>query len=80
MRAHTEFVESEDEEGLVNLESKDLWLDESEGLSVDLDETFTGLAVGDGSRGLLFAELRGLSVQSDTFERSVNVRIGHSGR
>lgn len=62
VRAHTEFVESEDEEGLVDLEAEDFWLDESEGLSVDLDETFAGLAVGDGGRGLLLAELCGLLV------------------
>lgn len=78
--AHTEFVETEDEEGLVDLESEDLWLDESEGLSVNLDETFASLAVGDGGCGLLLAELRGLSVSRSRFCALFDVRIGHSGR
>lgn len=38
-----EFVETGDENWLVDLESQDLWLDETEGLSVDLDESLTGL-------------------------------------
>jgi hypothetical protein len=41
--AHTEFVETEDEERLVDLESEDLWLNESERLSVNLDEAFASL-------------------------------------
>jgi hypothetical protein len=39
----TELVEAEDQDGLVDLEAKDLGLDEGKGLSVDLDETLTGL-------------------------------------
>jgi len=38
-----ELVETNNEERLVDLESQDLGLDEVEGLSVDLDESFTGL-------------------------------------
>lgn len=38
-----ELVETGDQERLVDLESEDLWLDEVEGLSVHLDESFTGL-------------------------------------
>jgi hypothetical protein len=45
MIARTKFVETEDEERLVDLESEDLWLDEGEGLSVNLDEAFASLCV-----------------------------------
>lgn len=38
-----ELVKSNDEERLVDLESQDLWLDQVEGLSVDLHESFTSL-------------------------------------
>ena len=38
-----EFLEADDEEGLVDLESQDLWLNEVEGLSVDLDESLSCL-------------------------------------
>jgi hypothetical protein len=43
LRRRTEFVNAEDQDGLVDLEAQDLGLDEGEWLSVDLDETFTGL-------------------------------------
>lgn len=39
----TELVEAEDQDGLVDLEAKDLGLDKGKRLSVDLDETLTGL-------------------------------------
>ena len=52
----TELVEAEDEQRLVDLEAEDLGLDEREGLAVDLDEAFAGLAVGDSSCRLLLAE------------------------
>jgi hypothetical protein len=39
----TELVEAEDQDGLVDLEAEDLGLDEGKRLSVDLDETLTGL-------------------------------------
>ncbi len=38
-----ELVQTNDQEGLVDLESKDLGLDQVEGLSIDLDESFTSL-------------------------------------
>jgi hypothetical protein len=38
-----ELVETNDQEGFVDLESQDLRLDEVEGLSVDLDDSFTSL-------------------------------------
>ena len=38
-----EFLKTDNQEGFVDLESEDLWLDKVEGLSVDLDESFTGL-------------------------------------
>ena len=43
LRVRTEFVEAEDEHGLVDLESQDLGLDERKRLSVDLDEALTSL-------------------------------------
>lgn len=39
----TELVNTEDEDGLVDLESQDLGLDEGKRLSVNLDETLSGL-------------------------------------
>lgn len=41
----TELVEAEDQDGLVDLEAKDLGLDKGKRLSVDLDETLTSLCV-----------------------------------
>lgn len=38
-----ELVEADNQEGLVDLESQDLGLDEVEGLSVDLDQSLTSL-------------------------------------
>jgi hypothetical protein len=38
-----ELVETNDQEGLVDLESQDLWLDEVERLSVDLNESLSCL-------------------------------------
>lgn len=51
-----ELVNTEDEDRLVDLEPQDFGLDEGERLSVDLDQTFTGLAVCDSSRSLLLSE------------------------
>jgi hypothetical protein len=51
-----ELVEANNEERLVDLEAEDLRLDELERTSVDLDETLTGLAVGDSSSRLLLTE------------------------
>lgn len=39
----TELVNAEDQDGLVDLESQDLGLDQGKRLSVDLDQTLTGL-------------------------------------
>jgi hypothetical protein len=39
----TELVSAEDQDGLVDLESQDLGLDEGERLSVNLDKTLAGL-------------------------------------
>jgi hypothetical protein len=41
----TELVNAEDQDGLVDLESQDLGLDKGKRLSVDLDETLTGLDI-----------------------------------
>jgi hypothetical protein len=41
----TELVNTEDEDGLVDLKSQDLGLDKGKRLSVDLDETLSGLDI-----------------------------------
>lgn len=43
MGVRTELVNSEDQDGLVDLESKDLGLDEGKRLSVDLNDALSGL-------------------------------------
>lgn len=43
----SELLKTDDQERLVDLEPQDLGLDEVQGLSVDLKETLTGLAVSD---------------------------------
>ena len=58
----TELVETEEENGLVDLEAKDGGLDERQRLAVDLDQALAGLAVCDSGSGLLLAEaLNGLN-------------------
>jgi len=52
----SELVQADNQEGFVDLESQDLGLDEVERLSVDLDQSLTSLAVGDGGCCLLLAE------------------------
>ena len=52
-----ELVKSDNEEGLVDLESEDLWLHEGKGRPVDLDETTAGLVVGLRISHLLFLSL-----------------------
>jgi len=47
-------VKPDNEEGLVDLESEDLWLHEGKGRSVDLDETTASLVVGLRVSHLLF--------------------------
>jgi hypothetical protein len=42
-----ELVQTDNQEGLVDLESQDLGLDEGERGAVDLDKALSGLAVGD---------------------------------
>jgi hypothetical protein len=51
-----ELLETSNEEGLVNLVSEDLGLDKSNGRTVNLEETLTGLDVGNSSGSLLLAE------------------------
>ena len=52
----TELVQTEEEDGLVDLEAQNLGLDKAQGLAVDLDEALALLAVCDSSGGLLLAE------------------------
>lgn len=52
----TEFVQTQDQKRLVDLESEDLRLNEGEGLAVDLDKALAGLAVRDRGGRLLLAE------------------------
>lgn len=54
--SRTELVKTEDKDRLVDLEPQDLGLNERKRLSVDLDETLAGLAVGDSGGGPLLAE------------------------
>lgn len=49
-------VQTGQQQWLVNLESQDLWLNQSDWGTVDLDQTLTGLNVGDGSSRLLLTE------------------------
>jgi len=51
-----ELLETDDEEGFVDLESEDLRLDEVERLSVHLNQSFSGPAVCYRSSSLLLAE------------------------
>ena len=51
-----ELVQTEEEDGLVDLEAQNLGLDKAQGLAVDLDEALALLAVCDSSGGLLLAE------------------------
>jgi hypothetical protein len=68
----TEFIETKDEDWLINFESQDFGLDKGQRLAVDLDETFSGPAMCDGGRGLLLAKLKrfissaNMSEQEDT--------------
>jgi hypothetical protein len=52
----TELVQTEEEDGLVDLEAQNLGLNKAQGLAVDLDEALALLAVCDSSGGLLLAE------------------------
>ena len=45
MCVRTELVNTQDQDGLVDLESQDLGLDEGKRLSVNLDETLSGLNI-----------------------------------
>lgn len=53
-----ELVLTNDENGLEDLPSEDLGLNERDGLAVEADETLALLAVGDGGGRLLLAEAR----------------------
>lgn len=51
-----ELVEADQGQWLVDLESQDLWLNQGDWGTVNLDQTLTGLDVGDGSSGLLLTK------------------------
>jgi hypothetical protein len=51
-----ELVEANNEHGLVDLEAENLRLDKGDRNTVNLDETLSGLDVGNSSRSLLLAE------------------------
>jgi hypothetical protein len=73
LHAHTEFVETEDEERLINLESEDFWLNEGEGLSVNLDKAFASLRVICEFLPLLIHSLGDVYLAvSDSFWRDVS--------
>lgn len=52
----SELVQTGQGQWLVNLETQDLRLNQGDWGTVDLDQTLTGLDVGDGSSGLLLTE------------------------
>lgn len=54
-----ELVQASQNQWLVNLESQDFWLNQGDWGTVDLDQTLTGLDVGDGSSGLLLTKSLG---------------------
>lgn len=51
-----ELVQAGQGQWLVDLETQDLGLDQGDGATVNLDQTLTGLDVGDGSSGLLLTK------------------------
>ena len=53
-----ELVLTDNEDGLEDLPSEDLGLNEGDGLAVEADETLALFAVGDGGSRLLLAEAR----------------------
>lgn len=51
-----ELVQAGQNQWLVNLESQDFWLNQGDWGTVNLDQTLTGLDVGNGSSGLLLTK------------------------
>jgi len=51
-----ELVQASQSQWLVNLETQDLWLHQGDWRTVNLDQTLTGLNVGNGSSGLLLTK------------------------
>lgn len=49
-------VQANQSKRLVNLESQDFRLNQSDGRAIHLDQTLAGLDVGDGGSGLLLSE------------------------
>ena len=86
----TELVNAEDQDGLVDLESQDLGLDEGKRLSVDLDEALAGLmkivsmtfdcALGRGSGGVPCSGRQLLAKNVSFLFNSTQVGGGRGGR
>jgi hypothetical protein len=75
-KSHTELVEAEDENRLVDLESEDRRLNQGERSAVDLDETLALLAVGNCSGSLLLAEaLDALNSRHDVWWMCRSARV-----
>ena len=51
-----ELVQTNQQQWFVNLESQDFWFDQSDWRTVNLNQTLTGLNVGNGSSGLLLTK------------------------
>lgn len=51
-----ELVQTNQDQWLVNLESQDFWFHQSDWRTVDLDQTLTGLDVGNSGSRLLLTE------------------------
>ena len=51
-----EFVQAYQQQWFVNFESQNLWFNQSDWRTVDLDQTFTGLNMGDGSSRFLLTK------------------------
>lgn len=52
----SELVQTNQQQWFVNLESQDFWLNQGDWRTVNLDQTLTGLNVGNGSSRLLLTE------------------------
>ncbi len=74
-----EGIAAEDEDGLIELQSEKLGLEDVEGLSVDLDESLSLLAVGKGDGGFLqtHTHTRGFRAPSDRGRAKDGREDGH---
>lgn len=62
-----ELVQASQSQWLVNLETQDLWLHQGDRRTVNLDQTLTGLNVGNGGSGFLLTKSLTVSISSWRF-------------